>query len=208
MAPRAPPDWPELRQLRAYPGVLGRLAWPITVPITPPAAAPMTALFTLRPVAAPRIAPAAAPRIVPCTPLAARRCEPDAVDGCSAGGAGRGAGATSPSAVVVPAATTSGWVDAGATGGGDSFAALVVAAVGAVARVGALAGVDRRLGALATTAAADDCRARATFCVGVTGARSGIGAFVPVPTFVCDLERSVRRWRASSDSALVGASAR
>jgi len=45
-------------------------------------------LFTLRPVAAPKIAPVAAPMIALCTPIELRRCVRGAVDGRSTGGAG------------------------------------------------------------------------------------------------------------------------
>ena len=72
-------------------------------------------------------------------------------------------------------------------------AALDVVRVGAVARVGTLAGVDRRTVALEATRDGDDFCVRVTGGVAERGVLSGIGAVVPAPTRVADFERSVRR---------------
>ena len=73
---------------------------PTTVPSTPPAAAPITVLFTLRPVAAPRIAPAATPMIVLCAPIEPRRCVRDGAGDGSGAEVGDGVAATTSPFVV------------------------------------------------------------------------------------------------------------
>src|SRR5690349_12880589 len=92
----------------------------MTVPRIPPAAAPMTALFTLRPVTPPMIAPAAAP--IPALPARLGRRDVRAGGaGCSIVGSRLGVISTSPAATVLAAVSVATGTPASASrGAGDS----------------------------------------------------------------------------------------
>src|SRR5947208_16102586 len=130
---------------------------PTIVPKIPPAAAPITALFTLRPVAAPRIAPPIAPMPALCARFGARLCGRGGVAGSSTVGVGRDSATTSPAAelslVVLSLAvrSTFGDVVSGTLGAGDAAAWLTSALTERVLRLGDVARTDRAAGALATT---------------------------------------------------------
>src|SRR5215218_7139550 len=184
-------------------------------PRSPPAAAPITALFTLRPAIAPMSPPAAAPMPAVCARFGPRLVERGAVDGGSALAVGFDVATTSPPAVVLPDAPptsedlVTGWVT-GCDTVGES--ATTLAPVELALRSGCVVvRTGRSTFALATTRGFIVERSRVTRGAAATGACLGAATLsitLPADVRVCGCDSTATRWRASADSVDVGVSER
>ena len=195
----------------------GRIPPPTTVPRIPPAAAPITALFTLRPVTPPMIAPAAAPMPALCARLGDRRDVRGAGAGCSTLGAGLCAMTTSPPASVLAAVSLAcvAMVAGSRVVGASAALPVLVLDVRAVRSLDEPGVADwRTAGVLVATRRATvgcACVTGGALRAGATGAPCtavvlSIALAAATRTFDCD--SLVTRWCASTASAVVGVSAR
>ena len=164
--------------VRANPRSVGRKPPPTTVPKIPPAAAPMTALFTLRPVTPPMIAPAAAPMPALCARFGYRRDVRDAGvgAGCSTVGSRLGVISTSPAATVLAAvsAATGALPGPGSDDAGASATRPVLALATRVLRFADALGADGVTGVdLVATRRTDAGSVRDTLVALVVAATAG-----------------------------------